>query len=318
MLNALKFVQGAVAKKDFVPEMTHFEIKGGRITAFNGQLALSCPIPFDIDCKPKADSMVKAISKCEDTVSITMTDSNRLRVQSGKFKAFVNCLDGDWLNICPEGVEVPINGEDIIKAFHVLLPFIGIDASRAWGTGVLLDSSSAFATNNVCLVQYWLGTPFPKRVNIPSAAVKEMLRIKEAPIGMMLHDNSITFVYSGERWLRTQLLEDGCPDYVALLDAQKSNPHSLNDDVFEGLETIKPFVGKVGKIHFANGVMSTETDLTTGATYAISDASIKGIYRHEMFALLKGVAKQIDLTTYPKPCAFFGDNLRGLIIGMKE
>jgi hypothetical protein len=31
MLDALKFVKGAVAKKDFVPELTHFRITGGRV-----------------------------------------------------------------------------------------------------------------------------------------------------------------------------------------------------------------------------------------------------------------------------------------------
>ena len=40
MLAELKFVQGAVAKKDFIPSLTHFEIKDGMIKGLNGSLAL--------------------------------------------------------------------------------------------------------------------------------------------------------------------------------------------------------------------------------------------------------------------------------------
>ncbi len=45
MLSALKFVKGAVSTKDYVPALTHFQIKGGRVTGYNGKLSLSSPIP---------------------------------------------------------------------------------------------------------------------------------------------------------------------------------------------------------------------------------------------------------------------------------
>ena len=317
MLSSLKFVQGAVAKKDFVPEMTHFEIKNSRITAFNGAMALSTPIPFDIDCNPKAVQLVKAISQCEDTVSISMTNAGRLKVQSGAFKVFVDCIAGEGLNIQPEGEFVELNGDALLKAFTTLLPFIGNDASRPWSNGILIDNQSAFATNNVCLVEYWLGVTFPHKVNIPIAAVKEMLRIKEAPLRAQLGDNSITFLYSGDRWLRTQLYDSEWPDLGRILNVE-CNPHELDTKVFAALQTIKPFVDKLGKVYIKEGVVSTHVDADIGANYTIEDKSLGGIYNHEMLALLDGVATSIDMATYPRPCLFFGDNLRGAIIGMKE
>lgn len=88
MLKELKFVQGAVAKKDLLPAMTHFAIEGGHVRSYNGTLALSSPIPFDIDCKPKAGPLVQAIANCNDTVTLSMTPAGKLRIQSGKFWAF--------------------------------------------------------------------------------------------------------------------------------------------------------------------------------------------------------------------------------------
>ncbi len=41
MLDTLKFIQGAVARKDHVPALVHFRIAGGRIRGFNGTLSLA-------------------------------------------------------------------------------------------------------------------------------------------------------------------------------------------------------------------------------------------------------------------------------------
>lgn len=48
MLKDLKFVQGAVAKKDLLPAMTHFRIENGHVRSFNGQMAISSPVAFDL------------------------------------------------------------------------------------------------------------------------------------------------------------------------------------------------------------------------------------------------------------------------------
>ena len=138
MLKELKFVQGAVAKKEFIPAMTHFAIKNGRVRAYNGTLALCSPSPFDIDCKPKAIQLVQAISKCEDVVNLSMTPAGRLRIESGKFRAFVDCVDQETVHVMPQGQILPINGEELLKAFSTLSPFIGNDASRPWTNGILL------------------------------------------------------------------------------------------------------------------------------------------------------------------------------------
>ena len=107
MLTELKFVQGAVAKKDFIPSLTHFIIEDGTVRGYNGMLALCSPLPFDIACKPKADSLVKAIANCAETVQLSLTPAGRLSIKSGKFKAFIDCIpDETTPHVQPEG-EMP-------------------------------------------------------------------------------------------------------------------------------------------------------------------------------------------------------------------
>jgi DNA polymerase III sliding clamp (beta) subunit (PCNA family) len=322
MLKELRFVQGAVAKKDFLPAMTHFAIENGTVRAYNGTLALCCPIPLDIACKPKAVPFVQAIAKCPDgsTPVLTLTATGRLSVRAGSFRALVECVaDEETPHVLPEGERMDFDGAAMLKALKTLQPFIGDDASRAWCNGVLMRGQSMYATNNVILVEYWTGAQIPVTVNVPRVAVKEMLRINEAPTHAQVTPTSMTFHYSDGRWVRTQLLPAEWPDLTKLLDV----PHSattVDERIFEGLEAVTPFADKMGRVYIRDGKLSTVAEGNeeqAHGEFEIPGLDMQGIYQIEMLSLLKGVATSADFTTYPKPSLFFGDMLRGAIVGMR-
>ena len=319
MLNALKFCQGSVAKKDFVPELKHFSIKNGRVRGFNGVLALSSPIPFDIDCYPKADALAKAISNCTETVLLKMTPAGRLSIKSGAFKVNIDCLQEETLHVDPEGEVVAIDGAELLKGLRAVAPFIGDDASRPWSNGVLLKDQSMFATNNAIIVEYWHGTPFPHVVNLPRDAVREMLRIGEAPISAQLSENSITFHYSNDKWLRTQLFVSEWPDLARVLN-HPANMLPINNELFVAHDVVKPFVDKIGSIFFQNGEVCTHEFDEEGATYAVEGLGDEGKYNIAIVALLKGTVTLIDWTGtgHNGACMFQGERLRGAIIGMRR
>ena len=316
MLKELKFVQGAVAKKDFVPAITHFSIENGTVRAFNGTIALSSPIQCDLNVKPKAIPMVQAIARCEDTITLSMTPAGRLAIRSGSFKAFVDCVEEAPNHVQPEGEVVNFAGESLVAAMEAVFPFVGNDASRQWTNGVLLSGESVFATNNVCLVEYWVGVKFPHVVNIPRAAVVEMLRIREAPTHAQVSDQSITFHYGSGRWIRSQLYETAWPDLAKVLDVT-SNPVPLPEKLFEGLDVVKPFVNKLGQVHLSEIGVSTCGSELEGASFEMDWPYGNALFSIEMLSLLNGVAKTADFSLYPNPCTFFGDRMRGAIIGMR-
>lgn len=320
MLNALKFCAGSVAKKEIVASLTHFAIENGRVRGFNGTLALSSPIAFDISCKPKADVLIKAIANCEDTVQLTLTPAGRLSVKSGSFKAFVNCDPNENTpHVEPEGVVINFDGAALFEGIKQVATFVGQDASRLWSQGILIKDKSLFATNNVILVQYWLGVDFPHIINIPRAAVKEMLRINEPPLYAQVAENSITFHYEGERWLRTQLYSTEWPDLSKVLD-KPFTPLPIEQKLFSALDSIKPFLDKQESVWFASSCISSHTDEQEGGSYFIPGFEWDGRYNHTMLSMLQGVAEQIDWSTYPGPCLFTGckNRLRGAIIGMRK
>jgi DNA polymerase III sliding clamp (beta) subunit (PCNA family) len=316
MLSELKFVQGSVAKKDYIPALTHFCIENGTVRGYNGTLALSSPIPFDIACKPRADKLVQAIRNCTDTIALSMTPAGRLSVKSGKFKSFIECVEGETPHVEPDGKIEEIDGEAFLAGVKSVADFVGDDASRPWSNGILVKGQSIFATNNIILVEHWTGVTFPTVVNIPRAAVKEIVRIDEPPTHAQVGDSSFTLHYANKRWIRTQVLPCDWPDLSRLLD-QPSKQGPIPEGLFDALEAVKPFVDKLGRAIFHEGAVCSSIAEGDGARYEIEGLP-EGSYQLEMMQKLAGVATSIDLSNYPKPALFYGNRLRGVIIGMRQ
>jgi hypothetical protein len=317
VLETMRFVRGGISPKSLLPEMKHFSIKEGVIKSFNGIIALSSPIDFHVECMPLAIPLVNAIARCNDVMSIGMTDKGRLRVESGPFRTFVECADIEIHKIEPAGAIVPINGQDLLDAVKNVMPFIGTDAVRPWSNGMLLKGSSAFATNNVCLVEYWIGTPFPVVANIPIEALRELLRIEKPPVAIQMDENSITFHYENNRWLRSQLYTTEWPNVEPILNQPDNNLVPVPDNFVEALETIKVFLEKDLTVYLREGYIHTQEFDGLGASYKINNLTSNGIYKYDMLRMAIEASEQIDLSAYPNPCPFRKGRLRGVVLGMR-
>lgn len=319
MLNDLKFVQGAVAKKDYVPALTHFHIGEGRIYGFNGVLAISTPTDLAVRATPKAASFVKAVERLpeDEEVVLNLTASGRLSVRAGNFRAFVECHadDTELVKLSPTGDLVPVT-PGILPVLRLLAPFMGIDASRPWAMGILFDGQVACATNNIVLIQHWMPAPFPARVTIPAEAIKEMIRIGSDPVAVQIEERAVTFHYSSGAWLRTALFSSEWPDLSKVLD----RPHDakpLPEGFFEAVQRLDAFTTKENRLHLRGGTLATSPNDGEGALVELDDFGGTGCHHLSQVAKLDAVATSIDFAQWPSPCLFFGDMLRGAIVGMR-
>lgn len=322
MLKELKFVQGAVAAKDYVPELQHFKIGNGRVDGFNGLIALSTPIDLDLVAMPKAVSFVKAIERLPDNseVAINMTQTGRLSIKGGKARFFVECWEATHAtpHVAPAGETYAIP-PGILAVMRKLAPFMGIDASRPWACGIRFDGQMANVTNNIVAIQHWLeGLEFPSPINIPSMAIKEMLRIGQDPIAMQSEERAITFHYPNGAWLRTQLLEGMWPvDLNRVLDVQ-CNALPVAADIFDSVQRLDAFGGKEGRVYLRDGQVSTSLSEGEGAVIEVDDLIANGCFHINQIVSLHGVAATVDWGLYPSPVIFYGDGLRGAIMGIKQ
>ena len=319
MLEDLKFVQGAVSKRDFIPAMSHFMIRDKTIRSFNGVFTICSPIDCDIDCNPNAENFIRAITKCKNATQLHLTPAKRLSIKSGNFRALVDTLDTELPDLEPEGDYIPISdGKKLYTTISELFSLIGEDASRPWGTGLLLRGKSCYATNNVILVEKWLGYNIPVEVNIPKIALKEILRVRQYPIGIRLSKSSITFHFENNRWLKTQVLDPKWPDINNLLTIPDNEYSDLTKEFFKALENLDGFTDAFGRVYLNSHHIATADKLDEAkAIVEIDTKDGCGIYNLEMLSKLKTIATRIKWSNYPKPCPFIGDGLRGAIIGLR-
>lgn len=321
MLDSLRFVRGAVSSKNFEPSLKHFQIKDKRISAYNGVLSLSSPIECDLDVRPLATKFVHAISLCEESTSLHITETGRLFIKSGTFRAHIDCIAEPFEFIEPVGTTLPVEG-GILEAFKSLSDLMGIDASRPWSHGILLAGQSAFVTNNIILVEYWLGHTFPATMGIPAACVKEFLRIGQEPTSIQSDGSTVTFHFEGGRWLMSSLLViEQWPDPRTLLD-KDCIPIPIDDSLFVAIEALKPFTDAQHLYAMwlsPNGTVSTASREDDGARFLLAECrGMMGRYSADQLMRLRGIADRIDWSSYPRPCLFFGDKLRGAIIGLNS
>lgn len=319
MLNDLKLVQGAIARKDYVPALTHFHIDNGRIYGFNGVLAISTPTDLEVTATPKAVPFVKAVERIpEDTeIVLNLTEAGRLSVKAGRFRVYVDCHEDSAgiVKVEPAGELVPMP-PGILPILRTLAPIMGIDASRPWAMGVLFNGQSAFATNNIILVEHWLPIVFPTPMTIPAEAVKEMLRINVDPVAIQVEERAVTFHYPNGAWLRTALASSEWPSLSPILD-RDCTPRPIPEGFFDAVNRLDVFAKEGNRLYLRPGIVATSPHDDDGALVEVDDLDSEGIYAVDMMKKLDGVATSIDLSMWPTPCLFFGDLLRGAIVGIK-
>jgi hypothetical protein len=304
LLQALKFVSGAVAKSDYLPTLQHVAIGGGFVVSFNGTVALCAPVVLDLAACPRADVFAKAIAACTEPAQLHMTEQG-LAVQSGALRVIVPCSQDTFPRVFPEGFEVPLGGE-FLPALAALEPLVSTDTSKQWSNGVLLRGSAAYATNNTILCAYWLGNLLPVDVNLPLPAVRELLRIDEEPTRVQVSERSATFHFADGRWMRTALYPTAWPQSLtSMLSHTDAEP--LPDGFFAALKQLAPF-GEGVRVY--EDVIETEhAQCTLPTCFDSAQFSMAQLRK------LEGIATAINFSDYPRPCRFTGERTRGVILG---
>lgn len=320
---ALKFVINAVARKDHVEELCHVTIRHNRAIAYDGMLSMATPIEIGMDVMPHARSLLKALQQCdEDTaMALHVTPAGKLRIVSGNFKVLVQCLDKEnpTPQPLPSGQKFAVTPE-LMKSLRTLAPLMSTDASRPWASGLLICGSSTFATNNIVLAEFWHGSNFPGEVIIPDEAVNTLLKIGEPPTHAQMDENSCTFFFEGDRWLRTNLIDGTWPRerIVGLLE-QGGNTVMIPDGFFTEIARLKSFLDDgFGVRLYPDHFSTSANDDESGARVDFAFPGAQGHFNLNQILALDGIAQHIDFSTHPAPCYWRGGMARGVIIGRSD
>lgn len=313
MIDALKFVQGAVAKTSSVPVFQHLRISNGRVTAYNSFIALSSPIDLDIEANPHAETFKRALTACDETAKFHVTKKGRLSVASGGFRALIECAT-DYPEIWPTGQRIPLE-KGILETIRLLLPFVSENHQRPWANTIRFDGQTAYATNSIILAQVWLGYVFPLPIAIPLDACKEIVRIGEEPIALQVSGQALTLHYDGGRWLYAQAVLDEWPDIGRVLDsADETQP--VPDGLLDAVIKISPFADEAGRVYLLDDKIATSADNEHGASVDVPGLIGGAIFNVDCLQTVLKIATSIDFSDEAQANLFFGDKLRGAIARM--
>lgn len=311
MKTAINFVRGAVAKNDAIPILTQMHVYDGRIQASNGRICIDAPCDElkGLNFTSPVKSFVLAIDNCEGEPNLSVKN-NTITVKSGKFKATLAALPEEYPVMSidkSKAVSVKVN---ILPVLRRLQPFIGTDNNRPWSCGIFFDGENAYATNNVVMVKTDcdnIGT-----INLSAQCVEELLRIREEPTRIITDISTVTFVYESGAWLKANTLSTNWPEVSQFIPASVGGI-TLTDELKRDINKVSMFVGKDSTISLGSHGVSTLDKETIVENYDLPESYFNSIHLGNVITS----AKIIDFAKYPAPCPFIGDEIKGVIIGVR-
>lgn len=321
MLDQLKFVAGAINKKDIVESLSHFRIQNNMIKGFSGAVGICSPIDLDLDVTPKAEQLIKAVSNCEDAIHIHITATGKLSIRSGNFKTLVECIPNEnFPEILPLGDYIQLT-TPIVDKLKILKKFISEDASRPWSRGVLFKGNYLYATNNIILIRIKLDYNFPLLINVPKLAVDQLIRISEEPSYAQLHENRVTFHYGKDKWLSCKTYSNEWPPVENFFQGVPEY-EIYSEQFIKDIEKINEFtLDSLNKVYLLqDGKIKTSMDDGVGTTIESSDVEHSCIFNCSKLLDVLTIADKIDFSVFPAPCRFANDELQveGVLLGYKE
>ena len=319
LLAALEFVS-CVSDKLGAPYETHVGLRNKWAVAFNGIVAAGSPIPEDIYAYPHTMLLLEALSKCDESYSLTQLNGS-LSIKAGKFKASIPCLDPLLMQEAfpdPQIVGITNKFKEAVEAVGVLASETSLQLVTA---SILMNGSTVISTNGKMLLEYWHGLDLPPNVPLPKEFVKALTKQKKNLIGFGFSNNSATFWFEDGCWLKTQLYAEQWPDVSRILN-REANLWSIDPNFFKALDSVAAF-SEDGNVYSRLNLLCSHADEGKGATYECNGIPAGFVYPIKQLMIMKPFVKSIDYmangihdSTY---CLYFsGDECRGVISGRQR
>lgn len=313
---ALSFLSPAQNCKGAEPTQ-YCVITNHTAVAFDGLIACGALIQEEIEACPMTILLCLALMD-RDTFAITQLPDLRLLVRSGEFQTLIPCCDrSKLLQAAPDALLVPV--DDRLKtALAVPGALASEKAEKVLGAAVQLNSYNVVGCNNEVLLQTFHSfNAIPNNLLIPKAAVTAVVKSNRKLVGIGGSEQSVTFWFEGDWWIRTQIYKDGWPDMSALnMDMLMLEELSaeMPAEFWPAFKQVAKF-SVDGRVYCGDDEISSHPlGMLDGAKFTMS---VPGCPSHVTYSIkaLKMIEKhclRFNADSMYKTY-FYGDNLRGVI-----
>jgi hypothetical protein len=315
LVAALQFVSVAGTKDD-VPYKEYVVLNNKFAVACDGQITAGHPITEELECCPQLRQLTMALSSCGTSLSITELTNGQLSIAGDKLTAKIPCIAFDALPdqvlTLPDPICASI--DDRLKAaFAVCGVMVSEAGGRAVECGLLLQANECTGTDGKILIQYWHGIDLPPGLFVPKIFAAAVCKVKSPLVGFGFSTGrSVTFHFEGGAWIKTQLYEDKYPNVGPIINADRRCEATLvPPDLFKAIATVG---------EFNNGVASIEAGKvkSENAEYEVEGLDASCSFLSEQTKIIAPFVKTIDMSSFEDRAFFFGENMRGVIMGIKR
>lgn len=320
MRETISWIKEAISSKDIVKGMNYYNVGEGEIRATNGNITAGHPWEHtDHAFLVPGDDFEKVLDRMKGELKVEY-DGVTLKIKAGRLKSEIQTLQRDlWQYPGVDDVEWLICPDNLLSVFERLIPFVSENGSQNWSVGIALQGGWAFATNNVSLagVQYQGAEDID--LLIPIWAVKFMVAAKKPPIHWAWTKDYLAFEWENGAWLRSNLLDGVFPPQAVKLIKEASvadTTTEVTDEFKDAFNRVcvkddqEVIIGPKEMIStFGNTVMSEEFEMV--------DVDHESRWSVKHLRLVMSVATWWSPGDHPRPCAFQGEGICGLILGKK-
>jgi hypothetical protein len=126
-------------------------------------------------------------------------------------------------------------------------------------------------------------------------------------------EKSFTFHFEDGSWIKSQLYDEEYPDVGEILN-KPTNAWPVPDHFYEAVDAVSGF-SENDSVYFRDRAFWSHSEAAVATSYEIEGLPTGPIFAGKYLKMLQGVAERIDFQTYPSMAYFFGDNVRGVVMG---
>lgn len=319
ILEAIRFVRGAVPTKDHYPQLKHVLIKDKMIRAFNGTIAIQAPISSKLTAAPQADAFSKAVAATDDKTRLQISKvKGSIILKMPDRKITVPCIDTeDYPDIPMDGQRYTFDGK-LLPALRDVAPFIAKPPCKPYAQGVMIVNSWAVAGHMTTIIARRMDAKFPVFLNLPDLMVKELLRIGEEPKDYLVSPHCIVACYENGGFVYSKTIDMGWPDVFKIIDVNDIIEPTVDPALLhEQLKQLKPF-SENGMVQIHDGKITTTSANKVQAEFECEGLEGSGFFNIDDLMRVAAVSDGFKLADYPERCGFSrGDDVRGVLLGFK-
>lgn len=317
MLDAIEFLKGAISRGPTSGLFACYMVRDGQITARNEALFAGVPVDlFQYDLNIPGSELEAALGRMKTAPTVTMTDGG-LVVKAGRLKTTLQCLEGESLP--PPSMEQewhPVPAA-LLAAIKAARPFTS-DNAQQWTSGIRLMDERVTAVNNKAGIDIYV-PDLALPASLITASVADFLTAGKPPAEFVHIGNAILFRWANGCWVQAQLLAIEMPTVVeqVLDSAGLDAPVKITADWRAAYADASALADSVVEVH-DDGIRGKRGSSMVEVEIAVPGMPPTSWWETKVLDSIVDIATHWNPAAWPKPAFFQGDNLRGLISGIKQ